>query len=234
MQKSDVKADDTTFVVLILISRNLKIALLVSPAVLWSRKDKPLTCWQEHSLCIVDSTGVTARAYLTELQIESHTTVISIAMARLVLNHSTFVNGLKDLLEKVASKSQQISTIIPGRLHKTKTSLGRNLEFKVCVSHGIESRLARSGQRVLARKGQLVQEVYFVLKDIPATERRKNEDEYTTFANHLREVLKNEDCTITVHSKETDIADNDNIMKDMAQRYKKNETKVVLDKVKWW
>jgi len=159
-------------------------------------------------------------------------------MARLVLNHSTFVHGLKGLLEKVASKSSTIATIIPGRLHKTKTSLGRNLEFKVCVSHGIESGgLARSGQRVLARKGQLVQEVNFVLKDVPTTEQRKNEDEYTTFANHLREVLKNEDCTITVHSNRQDtidISDNDNIMKDIAQQYKKNETKVVLEKVKWW
>jgi len=157
-------------------------------------------------------------------------------MARLVLNHSTFVSGLKGLLEKVASKSKQISTIIPGRLHKTKTSLGRNLEFKVCVSHGIESGSARSGQRVLARKGQLVQEVYFVLKDIPSSERRKDDDEYTTFANHLREVLKNEDCTITVHSnrEDRDISDNDDIMKDMAQQYKKNETKLILDKVKWW
>ena len=123
-------------------------------------------------------------------------------MARLVLNHTTFVNGLKDLLEKVASRSLQISTIIPGRLHKTSTTLGRQMELKVCVSHGIESGSARSAQRVLARKGQLVQEVYFVVKDVP--EKLKSDDEYTRFANHLRDVLKNEDCTITVHSHRQD------------------------------
>ena len=160
-------------------------------------------------------------------------------MARLVLNHTTFVNGLKDLLEKVASKSQQISTIIPGRLHKTNTTLGRKMEFKVCVSHGIESGLARSGQRVLARKGQLVQEVFFVLKDVHSSEKPKNDNEYTTFANHLRDVLKNEDCTITVHSHrqdEKDLSDNNNndVMKDMARQYNKKETKIVLEKVRWW
>mgnify|MGYP001393895477 CR=1 FL=1 len=74
-------------------------------------------------------------------------------MARLVRNHSTNIDGLIKWLKKI-SKNESIKTITPGALSKAK-GRGEHLILKITVK-------TNDGYKLLARKGSLVQEVFFV------------------------------------------------------------------------
>ena len=51
---------------------------------------------------------------------------------------STFVDGLKPVLQKL-SNSELFSTIIPGRIHATRTCHGKILELRVCALESVDS-----------------------------------------------------------------------------------------------
>ncbi len=74
-------------------------------------------------------------------------------MGRLVQNHSTNIEGLIKWLKKIAA-NDNINTVTPASLSKTK-GRGVFLSLKVTVK-------TKEGYKLLARKGQLVQEVFLV------------------------------------------------------------------------
>ncbi len=74
-------------------------------------------------------------------------------MARVVINHSTYIKGLIKWLKKLALYDE-IECITPGVISKTK---GRRDILNIGVS-----RKTTSGFRLLARKGKLVQEIYII------------------------------------------------------------------------
>tara|TARA_B100001250_G_scaffold390176_1_gene389910 strand:- start:252 stop:554 length:303 start_codon:yes stop_codon:yes gene_type:complete len=74
-------------------------------------------------------------------------------MGRLVQNHSTNVEGLIKWLKKIA-RNQNIKTVTPAALSKTNAR-GEQLALKVTIK-------TNEGYKLLARKGQLVQEVFLV------------------------------------------------------------------------
>ena len=74
-------------------------------------------------------------------------------MGRLVQNHSTHIDGLIKWLKKIAD-TQGIKTITPGALAKAN-GRGERLALKVTVK-------INEGFKLLARKGNLVQEVFVV------------------------------------------------------------------------
>ena len=74
-------------------------------------------------------------------------------MGRLVQNHSTNIEGLIKWLKKLA-ESKYIKTVTPASLSKTK-GRGETLQLKITVK-------TNEGFKLLARKGQLVQEVFLV------------------------------------------------------------------------
>ena len=74
-------------------------------------------------------------------------------MGRLVQNHSTNIEGLIKWLRNIA-KSDEIKTVTPASLAKTN-GRGEKLILKVTVK-------TKEGYKLLARKGQLVQEVFLV------------------------------------------------------------------------
>tara|TARA_B100000902_G_C26500100_1_gene523534 strand:- start:154 stop:453 length:300 start_codon:yes stop_codon:yes gene_type:complete len=76
-------------------------------------------------------------------------------MGRLVHNHSTHIEGLIKWLKEIA-KTSGIKTITPASLSKTK-GRGEKLTLKVTTK-------TNEGYKVLARKGQLVQEVFLVTR----------------------------------------------------------------------
>ena len=76
-------------------------------------------------------------------------------MARLVLTHSTYIEGLIKWL-RILSKEEKIQTITPGCINKTK---GRSNKLKIKIS-----RKTNEGYRLIARKGSTVQEVYIICK----------------------------------------------------------------------
>ena len=76
-------------------------------------------------------------------------------MGRLVQNHSTHIEGLIKWLKKIAEKDE-IKTVTPASLSKTNGK-GENLGIKVTVK-------TNEGYKLLARKGNLVQEVFLVTK----------------------------------------------------------------------
>mmetsp|Transcript_7783 Transcript_7783/g.7860 ORF Transcript_7783/g.7860 Transcript_7783/m.7860 type:complete len:239 (+) Transcript_7783:83-799(+) len=86
-------------------------------------------------------------------------------VTRLVLNHSTFVPGLLPILQKI-TKSGFFGTIIPGRLHTTRTGHGKVLELRVCAkesdNNNNDDTNKSNSVRVLARSGSNAQEVYFI------------------------------------------------------------------------
>ncbi len=77
-------------------------------------------------------------------------------MARLVLNHSTNIEGLIKWLRNL-SKEKKIHTITPARLYKSKNNAER-LSIRI-------SRKTTEGYKLIARKGQLTQEIYLVTKE---------------------------------------------------------------------
>ena len=74
-------------------------------------------------------------------------------MGRIVITHSTYLEGLLEKL-KLISKEIEIKTITPGRIGKTK---GRReaLELKITTK-------IKGGYKLLARKGNGVQEVFLI------------------------------------------------------------------------
>ena len=81
-------------------------------------------------------------------------------MARLVITHSTYIDGLVSWLKSL-SKIKGIKTITPGVIKKTK---GKSEQLKINVSTKI-----KGGFKLIARKGRLVQEVFLITE--------KNEEE---------------------------------------------------------
>ena len=79
---------------------------------------------------------------------------------RLVWNHSTHVNGLVKILEKLV-KEAGIKTVTPGRIRPVKGQ-GCSLRFRVTVP-------VSGGWKVNVRGGRLAQEV-FVVTDLPRPE----------------------------------------------------------------
>ncbi len=76
-------------------------------------------------------------------------------MGRLVINHSTNLEGLIKKLRRL-SKNNQISTITPGAISKAK---GKNNKFKIRITTKITG-----GYKLLARKGFTVQEIFIITK----------------------------------------------------------------------
>ena len=115
------------------------------------------------------------------------------------------------------------------------------MELKVCVSAAFEKpdaqRNGASTHKVLARKGQQVQDVFFVLK-----EKGGDLDDYSNFAQHLREILKGQDCTVTVsarkkwNSDDSNEDSNDDVISTVARNreYDRKGTREVLQKLEWW
>jgi hypothetical protein len=138
---------------------------------------------------------------------------------------TTFVEGLKPILKRL-SQSQLISVIIPSRLATTRTSLGKAFELRVCVDnsgykegnhyshsnriggvHGSCLPGPRTSHKVLARKGNQVQEVYFVTDDAafaraypyPSSQKKENAAVGVIerrFALHLKDMLSGEKCAV--------------------------------------
>ena len=76
-------------------------------------------------------------------------------MGRLVINHSTNLEGLIKRLKKL-SKNDQIRTITPGVISKAK---GRSNKFNIRITTEIAG-----GYKLLARKGFSVQEIFIITK----------------------------------------------------------------------
>ncbi len=72
---------------------------------------------------------------------------------RLVWNHSTHLDGLIPILEKLI-ECEGITTITPGRIRKTRSHIPK-IKLKVSVP-------IRGGYKVIARQGKTVQEVFIV------------------------------------------------------------------------
>ena len=76
-------------------------------------------------------------------------------MGRVVLTHSTYINGLIPWCRKLA-KLDSIQTITPGVIGRTK---GLSTKFTVRITREIYS-----GYKLIARKGTNYQEIYLVTK----------------------------------------------------------------------
>ncbi|NEP42861.1 MAG: metal-binding protein [Okeania sp. SIO2H7] len=77
----------------------------------------------------------------------------SSSKGRLVWNHSTHIDGLIPVLEKL-SETEGIQTVTPGRLSSAKSNIP-HLKLRVSVP-------IRGGYKVVARNGKAVQEVFLV------------------------------------------------------------------------
>ena len=73
---------------------------------------------------------------------------------RLVWNHSTHMDGLIPILEKLIDNNSAIKTVTPGVISKAK---GHCPKLKLRVSVPI-----RGGFKLIARQGKTVQEVFIV------------------------------------------------------------------------
>ena len=76
-----------------------------------------------------------------------------INMGRIVITHSTYIEGLIPKLKELADNSS-IQTITPGVIKRTKGRGGR-LELRISTS-------IRGGFKLIARKGYKVQEVFII------------------------------------------------------------------------
>ncbi len=74
-------------------------------------------------------------------------------MGRLVLTHSTYIDGLIKWGKRVA-KNKSIKTLTPGVIGKTK-GLSENLDIRI-------TRKTLGGYKLVARKGSMYQEIYIV------------------------------------------------------------------------
>lgn len=78
---------------------------------------------------------------------------LSKAKGRLVWNHSTHIEGLIPILEKL-TQNQSIQTITPGVLSRSRSHIP-HLKLKISVP-------IRGGFKLLARQGKAVQEVFML------------------------------------------------------------------------
>ncbi len=76
-------------------------------------------------------------------------------MGRLVHTHSTYINGLIELLKRLA-KENGIYTISPGVISRVR---GHKEKLKVSIT-----RETIGGYKLIARKGRSAQEVYITTK----------------------------------------------------------------------
>ena len=74
-------------------------------------------------------------------------------MGRIVINHSTYIDGLLKTLKKLA-KVEGIKTVTPGAIAKTK---GKCPILTIRISSEI-----LGGYKLIARKGSSVQEVFVI------------------------------------------------------------------------
>lgn len=74
-------------------------------------------------------------------------------MGRVVWNHSTHVDQLIPVLERLAD-DPEITTITPGRINQTRSS-GGALRLRVTIP-------TQTGHKCVARKGGTAQEVFVV------------------------------------------------------------------------
>ena len=84
--------------------------------------------------------------------------------ARLVLNHSTFVDGLRSVLNKLVHM-KEIKTITPGRISKrARRSRTDSLMLKLCSSspRSLSDGSKRVSFMLLASRGNSIQEIYLV------------------------------------------------------------------------
>ncbi len=88
-------------------------------------------------------------------------------MGRIVITHSTYIDGLIPILKKLVVK-KGIKTITPGIIKRTR---GRSEKFHMRVSATI-----KNGFKVIARKGNSCQEVFIICYlDKSAMEKELNE-----------------------------------------------------------
>ncbi len=76
-------------------------------------------------------------------------------MGRIVITHSTYIEGLIPILRKIAVH-EDVKTVTPGRI---RTSKGRSEFLGLKVSTRI-----LGGYKVIAKKGKSTQEVFIVTK----------------------------------------------------------------------
>ncbi len=76
-------------------------------------------------------------------------------MGRLVVTHSTYIDGLLPWLRKI-SNNIEVKTITPGVIEQAK---GKNEGLKLRVSREIVG-----GYKIIARKGRTIQEVFIITK----------------------------------------------------------------------
>ena len=74
-------------------------------------------------------------------------------MGRLVLTHSTYIEGLVNVLKRI-SDEEKISTITPGVIKRVRGKC-EGLRIKVSVK-------IRYGYKLIARKGNMSQEVFIM------------------------------------------------------------------------
>ena len=84
-------------------------------------------------------------------------------MGRIVITHSTYIEGLIPVLKKLAS-NENIKTVTPATISKVR-GRATNLTIRISVS-------TISGFKAIARKGQTAQEIFI------STEISKKELEY--------------------------------------------------------
>ena len=83
-------------------------------------------------------------------------------MGRVVITHSTYIDGLIPILKKLAS-NKSIKTVTPGIITKVR---GRSSKLIIRVSV-----ITISGYKAIARKGQSAQEI-FISTDMNVDELR--------------------------------------------------------------
>ena len=94
-------------------------------------------------------------------------------MGRLVLNHSTNIDGLIPILQKLA-QNINIKTITPGAISRVK---GRS--FKLIIRLSVKT---ISGYKAIARKGKTAQEV-FISTDLSKDQLKQMIEDYSKFYN---------------------------------------------------
>ena len=76
-------------------------------------------------------------------------------MGRIVITHSTYIEGLIPKLKKIAAEDD-VKSVIPGEIKRSK---GKSNSFKLKISA-----IIRGGYKLIARKGKSLQEVFIITK----------------------------------------------------------------------
>ena len=80
---------------------------------------------------------------------------MDLILGRIVITHSTYIEGLIPVLKKLAS-NENIKTVTPASISKVR-GRANNLTIRISVS-------TISGYKAIARKGQTAQEVFISTK----------------------------------------------------------------------